>query len=142
MRIGKLPLAALEATLRIYRDPERARRELPVLAMLDASEEALAARAERLAHAVRGAGGHAEIVRAVARVGGGALPLLELAGPAVAVDSGSGGVDALAARLRAGDPPVVGRISEGRLLLDPRTLTDEEAEAAGAVAGAALRAPP
>jgi L-seryl-tRNA(Ser) seleniumtransferase len=139
MRIGKLHLAALEATLRLYRDPERARREVPVLAMLAASEDALAARAERLRAA---AGTGASVARATAKVGGGALPLLELEGPVVAVDAGPDGVDALAARLRAADPPVIGRISEGRLLLDPRTLTDAEAEVAGAAVRAALRASP
>jgi L-seryl-tRNA(Ser) seleniumtransferase len=139
MRIGKLHLAALEATLRLYRDPERARREVPVLAMLDASEEELAARAERIVAAAREAGARAEVVRSVAKVGGGALPLLELEGPAVAIEPGEAGVDALAARLRAGDPPVIGRISEGRMLIDPRTLTTEEAEAAGAAAGRVSR---
>jgi L-seryl-tRNA(Ser) seleniumtransferase len=139
MRIGKLHLAALEATLRLYRDPARARREVPVLAMLDPGEEELAARAERLRAA---AGADASVVRAPAKVGGGALPLLELEGPVVAVEPGPEGVDALAARLRAADPPVIGRISEGRLLLDPRTLTDAEAEVAGAAARAALRVSP
>jgi L-seryl-tRNA(Ser) seleniumtransferase len=115
LRLDKLSLAALEATLRIYRDPELARREIPVLAMLTADEATLQARAERLAAAVGG-----EIVPAVAKVGGGALPLLELPGPAVALD------EELAARLRAADPPVIGRIEDGRLLLDPRTLTDDE----------------
>jgi L-seryl-tRNA(Ser) seleniumtransferase len=62
-------------------------------------------------------------VEATARVGGGALPLLELPGPAVALQ---GSPDALAARLRAADPPVIGRIEDGRLLLDPRTLADDE----------------
>jgi len=57
-------------------------------------------------------------------VGGGALPLLELEGPAVALHSGS--PDATAARLRAGDPPVLARIQDGRVLLDPRTMADEE----------------
>ena len=71
-----------------------------------------------------------------AEVGGGALPLLELEGPAVALDPGPAGADALAAALRAGDPPVVGRIADGRLLLDPRTLADEEAD----VAARAVRA--
>ncbi len=140
MRIDKLSLAALEATLRLYRDPARARREIPVLAMLEASEEVLDARARRLAAAI--AHGGVEVTRAVAKVGGGALPLLELEGPVVAVDPGAQGADALAARLRAGDEPVVGRVQGGRLLLDPRTLTDEEAEAAGARVGAALRMPP
>ena len=119
LRLDKLGLAALEATLQLYRDPERARREIPVLAMLTVDEDTLRSRAERLAAEI---GPPAEIVPAVAKVGGGALPLLELAGPAVAVD----GADELAARLRAADPPVIGRIEDGRLLLDPRTLADDE----------------
>jgi L-seryl-tRNA(Ser) seleniumtransferase len=120
LRLDKLGLAALEATLRLYRDPERARREIPVLAMLTADDATLRARAERLAAEI---GPPAQIVPAVAKVGGGALPLLELPGPAVAI---AGAPDQLAARLRAADPPVVGRIEDDRLLLDPRTLTDDE----------------
>jgi L-seryl-tRNA(Ser) seleniumtransferase len=119
LRIDKLSLAALEATLALYRDPERARREIPVLAMLEADPAVLQTRAERLAGAIGG-----EVIQAVAKVGGGALPLLELEGPAVALHSGS--PDATAARLRAGDPPVLARIQEGRVLLDPRTMADEE----------------
>jgi L-seryl-tRNA(Ser) seleniumtransferase len=143
LRIGKLHLAALEATLRLYRDPERARREVPVLAMLDAGEEELAQRAERIAAAARAAGAGVAVGRAAAKVGGGALPLLELEGPVVTVEPPPDGVDALAARLRAGEPPVVGRIADGRLVLDPRTLAGPgEAEAAGAAVGEALRAPP
>jgi L-seryl-tRNA(Ser) seleniumtransferase len=138
MRIDKLSLAALAATVRLYHDPERARRQIPVLAMLDASEDELAARAERLRAAVERAGGAATVVRAAAAVGGGALPLLELEGPAVAVEPPRDGVDALAARLRTGEPAVIGRVHEGRLLLDPRTLTDEEAAAAGRAVGRAL----
>ena len=121
LRIDKLSLAALEATLAIYRDPERARREIPVLAMLEADPGVLQARAERLASAIGG-----EVVEAVAKVVGGALPLLELTGPAVALHSGS--PDETAARLRAGDPPVLARIQDGRVLLDPRTMADEEVE--------------
>jgi L-seryl-tRNA(Ser) seleniumtransferase len=123
LRLDKLRLAALEATLRLYRDPDRARREIPVLAMLTARDETLRARAERLAAAI---GPAATVVAATARVGGGALPLLELPGPAVAVSLRDVSADALAARLRAADPPVVGRIEAGRLLLDPRTLADDE----------------
>jgi L-seryl-tRNA(Ser) seleniumtransferase len=140
LRIDKLCLAALEATLRIYREPARARREIPVLAMLDADPGELRARAERLRDALGAGGVTAELVEATARVGGGALPLLELRGPAVALDAGSVGVgpDELAARLRAASPPVVGRISGGRLLLDPRTMTDAEVDAAAGAAVAAL----
>jgi L-seryl-tRNA(Ser) seleniumtransferase len=127
LRIDKLSLAALEATLRLYRDPEAARREIPVLRMLGDSPRG---RAEALAARIDGA----EVVESVARVGGGALPLLELPGPVVALPDAS-----LAPALRAGDPPLVGRIEGGRLLLDTRTLADDEIEAAArAVAAARL----
>jgi L-seryl-tRNA(Ser) seleniumtransferase len=124
LRLDKLGLAALEATLRLYLYPERALREIPVLAMLTAGQDALTARAERLAALIPGA----EVVPSTAKVGGGALPLLELPGPVVAI--GGAGIDALAAALRQGEPPLIGRIEAGRLLLDPRTLADDELEAA------------
>ena len=117
MRIDKLSLAALEATLELYRDPHRALREVPVLAAAAESTEAVRARAERLAARLDG-----EIVATAARVGGGAVPLLEIASFACALDGG----EALAAALRAADPPVVGLVREGRVLLDCRTLTDEQ----------------
>jgi L-seryl-tRNA(Ser) seleniumtransferase len=126
VRIDKLSLAALEATLSLYRDPALAGAELPVLAMLEAAPQTLEARARRLAEGCDG-----EVVASTAKVGGGALPLLELPGPAVAIDV------ALAQPLRAGDPPLVGRIVDGRLLLDVRTLTDEEADQAAAAVRAA-----
>ena len=136
LRIDKLSLAALEATLALYRDPQRARREIPVLSMLDCDESALAARARRLVDAI---GPAATVVRAVAKVGGGALPLLELEGPAVALAAAAAAV-AVARALRACDPPVIARIHEGRVLLDPRTLRDDEVEATTAAARTALRA--
>src|SRR4051812_1787275 len=126
LRIDKLSLAALEATLRLHRDAPAG---IPVLAMLAASP---AARAERLAALIEGA----TLVDSTARVGGGALPLLELPGPAVALP---GAPDALAAALRRGDPPVVGRLEDGRLLLDPRTLADDEIEPAARAVAAARR---
>ena len=132
LRLDKLSLAALEATLALYRDPERARAEIPVLAMLTADEATLAERARRLAE---GIGAGAEIVAASAKVGGGALPLLELPGPVVAV---GGSPDDLAARLRAADPPVVGRIQDGRLLLDPRTLAEDDIDVVAGAVRAAL----
>jgi L-seryl-tRNA(Ser) seleniumtransferase len=131
LRIDKLSLAALEATLRLYLDPERALREIPVLAMLTADEDTLAARAARLADAI---GERASVSRAVGKTGGGSLPLLELEGPVVALDADP---EPLAAALRQGDPPVVARIHDGRVLLDPRTLTDADVEPlAGAVRSA------
>ena len=92
--------------------------------MLDAPAEALETRAERIR---AGIGGAAEVIGTVARVGGGALPLLELEGPAVAIVARED-PSRVAEKLRAGDPPVLGRIHDGRLLLDPRTLSDGEAE--------------
>ena len=117
MRIDKLSLAALEATLVLYRDPQRALREVPVLAAAAESAEAVRGRAERLAARLGGA-----VVATTARVGGGAVPLLEIESFACALDGG----ETLAAALRAGDPPVVALVREGRVLLDCRTLTDEQ----------------
>jgi L-seryl-tRNA(Ser) seleniumtransferase len=126
LRADKLTLAALEGTLALYLDPERAAREVPVLRMLHEPLEAVRARAERLATAVGG-----EVEETVGRVGGGALPLAELPSFACAVE------EELAARLRAGDPPVVAVVRDGRCLLDCRTLTDAEAdEAAEAIQAA------
>ncbi len=139
LRIDKLSLAALEATLQIYRDPAGALRQVPVLRMLTAGEEELAARAELMRSELADAGVDARVITAAAKVGGGALPLLELSGPVCAVDPARLSLDELARRLRGGDPPVIGRARQGWLLLDPRTLDD--AEAAAAVSGviAALR---
>jgi L-seryl-tRNA(Ser) seleniumtransferase len=123
LRIDKLSLAALHATLQLYRDPELARSEIPVLRMLDVPEQELARRAELLADGIGREDCH--IVRAVSKVGGGALPLLELEGPAVALRSHQDPVR-LATQLRRADPPVVGRIHDGEVLLDPRTLGEEE----------------
>jgi L-seryl-tRNA(Ser) seleniumtransferase len=139
LRIDKLSLAALEATLRIYRDPAAARESIPVLRMLAAGEEELAARAGMLHEPLREAGIESRVLPSTAKVGGGALPLLELEGPVCAVDPGDVGLEELSRRLREGEPPVVGRAREGWLLLDPRTLDDDEARRAAAAFAAALR---
>ena len=126
LRADKLTLAALEATLALYLEPERAAREVPVLRMLTEPVDAVRARAERLARLV---GGEVEVT--VGRVGGGALPLAELPSFACAVE------EELAGRLREADPPVVGVVRDGRCLLDCRTVRDEELdELATAVASA------
>jgi L-seryl-tRNA(Ser) seleniumtransferase len=124
LRIDKLSLAALEGTLLLYLDPERALAEVPVLRMLREPAEIVRARAERLAAAVGG-----EVEETVARVGGGALPLHELPSFACAVE------ESLAAPLRTNEPAVVGIVRDGRLLLDCRTLADAELdEVAAAIA--------
>jgi L-seryl-tRNA(Ser) seleniumtransferase len=138
LRIDKLTLAALAATLTLYRDPALAAREIPVLRMLTANEEDLRERAQVMCEQISGGGGTARVVEAAAKVGGGALPLLELTGPACAVDPAPQPLDELARRLRVGTPSVLGRALDGRLLLDPRTLTDDEAPLAAAAVIAAL----
>jgi L-seryl-tRNA(Ser) seleniumtransferase len=126
VRADKLTLAALEGTLRLYLEPERAAREVPVLRMVSEPAEDVRARAERLAAAVGG-----EIEETVARVGGGALPLAELPSFACAVE------EDLAEPLRRGDPPVIGVVRDGRLLLDCRTLSDDEVQAVAEAVAAA-----
>jgi L-seryl-tRNA(Ser) seleniumtransferase len=126
LRADKLTLAALEGTLALYRDPRRARAAIPVLRILTEPPEGVRARAERLAERTGG-----EVEHTVARVGGGALPLAEIASFACALE------EELGPLLRAGDPPIVGIVRDGRLLLDCRTLTDAEVdEVAAAVAAA------
>ncbi|MGI8846582.1 MAG: L-seryl-tRNA(Sec) selenium transferase [Thermoleophilaceae bacterium] len=134
VRIDKLSLAALGATLRLYQDPESARRHVPVLRMLTVGWEELAVRAEAMARAVRAKGGRAEVIGATGRVGGGALPLLELPGPVCALDPAPRPAADLATSLRRGMPPVIARVRDGRVLLDPRTMSDAEAGQAGAAA--------
>jgi L-seryl-tRNA(Ser) seleniumtransferase len=126
LRADKLTLAALEGTLRLYLDPARAAREIPVLRMLGDEVPTIRARAERLAVLTGG-----EVEETVARVGGGALPLAELPSFACAVE------EDLARSLRLGEPPVVGVVRDGRLLLDCRTLTDAEVEEVAAAVVAA-----
>jgi L-seryl-tRNA(Ser) seleniumtransferase len=135
LRLDKLSLAALEGTLSVYRDGGE--RLLPVLAMLTIGEDDLAARAETLREAI---GPAARVLRASAKVGGGALPLLELEGPVCAVDPAPLSLDDLSRRLRGGDPPLIGRAREGWLLLDPRTLSEPELSAAGEAVASALGA--
>ncbi len=123
LRADKLTLAALEGTLRLALETPD---EVPVLRMLREPAESVRARAERLAALVGG-----EVEETIARAGGGALPLAELPSYACAVEEN------LADALRAGDPPVVGIVRDGRLLLDCRTLTDGEVdEVAAAIAAA------
>ncbi len=134
VRIDKLSLAALEATLRLYLDPDRAIAHIPVLRMLAQDEAMLLARAERLRALL---GDDARIEPSAAYAGGGALPDGAMASFAVSIARGGMGADALARRLRAHRPAVVGRIAEGRVLLDVFAIADAElAEVAAAVASA------
>jgi L-seryl-tRNA(Ser) seleniumtransferase len=129
LRADKLTLAALEGTLALYLDPERAAREVPVLRMLRQAPETIRDRAERLASLVAG-----EVEGTVGRVGGGALPLAELPSFACAVE------EELATPLCRSESPVVGVVRDGRCLLDCLTLADEEVDEVAAAVEAARRA--
>ena len=123
MRVDKLTLSALEATLRLYLEPERALREIPVLSMLTASVKEIAARAEVVLAKVRAAGIEASISESSASVGGGAFPTAEIPSRAIVLSSKAREAEE---HLRLGDPAVIGRISEGELLLDMRSVLPHE----------------
>lgn len=128
VRLDKLTLAALEATLLLYADPDGAVREMPTLAMLGLSPADLEPRARRLAEALaeRVPGLRATVVAGHGEVGGGALPLQRLPGWVVEVGQPGRAARELEQRARAADPPVIGTIRAGRWRLDPRTLTVAE----------------
>lgn len=125
LRLDKLQLAALEATLRLHRDAGAD--AIPALAMLKATEESLHKRAAGMTEAI---GPAASVERSTSRPGGGSLPLLELAGPVCVVDPGVLGAEDLGHRLQIGEPPVVARIHAGKVVMDPRTMSDEDARKA------------
>jgi L-seryl-tRNA(Ser) seleniumtransferase len=124
LRPDKLTLAALEATLALYRDPREARSAVPVLRMLGASERELTQRAERVAERLRTAGVDASTVAATSAVGGGAYPGVALPTTVIALTTSA--AEALARHARHAAPPVVGRIRDGRLLLDLRAVAESE----------------
>ena len=127
LRLDKLSVAALAATLRLYRSPIDPVERVPVLRMLTQSASVVAARAQAL-RALLGDPAALEVgVQAtVGYAGGGAMPMHPLPSCAVALRSPSLGADALARRLRTGTPPVLGRIEHDRVLLDLRTVADAE----------------
>ncbi|MCA1738708.1 MAG: L-seryl-tRNA(Sec) selenium transferase, partial [Actinobacteria bacterium] len=125
LRADKLCLAALEATLAAYLEGN-AHEELPTLKMLHAPPEAMKEKADRLAGEIARVAPDlpVDVAPSIARSGGGTLPLHEIPSYAVRLDDETGDADALAGRLRSADPPVVGRVGEGKLWLDVRTLLD------------------
>jgi len=132
MRIGRLDLAALAATLRHYLTPDEAWREIPVLRMLAVGPEELTQRARRLADRLEGIlrdSAEVTVVSAEAQAGGGALPGVSLPSAAVLVRPRNATAEAWAASLRQGRPPVIMRIQDNALLLNLRTLAPEELEA-------------
>ncbi|MEZ4587070.1 MAG: hypothetical protein R2909_11770, partial [Gemmatimonadales bacterium] len=138
LRADKLTLAALQATLALYRDEPRARREIPVLRMLTETAEELAARAERLAGLVRPSF-HPATRAGASAVGGGAFPDAELPTTLVTLDPGELGAHALALKLRLANPSVLARVEGGLVVLDPRTVApDQLPDLAAAIIQASL----
>ncbi len=130
LRIDKLTLAALEATLRLYLQPERVFTELPVLQMFASDPAVQKQRCQKLYERLQLEKLNADValVEDVSRVGGGAMPLTELADWAVEIDPAGGNAAALAKQLRTFTPAVVTRIQNEKLLVNLRAVfADEEA---------------
>jgi L-seryl-tRNA(Ser) seleniumtransferase len=137
LRVDKLTLAALEATLPAYDEPARALREIPALAMLAQVDSALERRARVLAEAIRAVDGKLSVgvERGTGEVGGGALPLQRLPGWVVTLERKGHPVEDIDRTARAADPPVIGYIRAGKFRMDVRTIGDDEvAEVAQAFA--------
>jgi L-seryl-tRNA(Ser) seleniumtransferase len=132
LRVDKIRLAAIEGTLKLYRDPDRLHERLPTLRFLARPRqeiETLAARA--LPHVARAIGGAfaVELCECRSQIGSGALPLetIESAGLSIRASGGGRAIEDLAQSLRALPTPVIGRIEKDRLILDLRCLADEQA---------------
>lgn len=128
IRVDKMTLAGLEASLREYLDPEKVIQKIPILRMLTVSLSELEVKAENLLNLLQkdGSGFSARVLEDSSQVGGGALPLQKLPTRVVAIKPLKFSVQRLEERLRAYNPPILARIQNNELLLDPRTL--EEAQ--------------
>ena len=127
LRADRMLLAALEATLRLYRDGKSA--EIPAIKAIQSPPEEQRQKATKLALELQQRGVQCSVVECEGQVGGGSLPLRKLPGAGVAVDADP-------AALRAGDPPVIALVREGKVVLDVRCVDDLPG-----LAGAVARAP-
>jgi L-seryl-tRNA(Ser) seleniumtransferase len=126
VRVDKMTVAAMEATLKAYLEPGRAVASVPTLKMLAESPTEVRRRASRLKRLVQGKLLTAEIVGDFSRPGGGTLPTTEIPTFCVALSHPEHSPQELETKLRLGDPPVLGRLKDDRLLLDMRTVADRE----------------
>ncbi|NMA54433.1 MAG: L-seryl-tRNA(Sec) selenium transferase [Firmicutes bacterium] len=142
VRVGKLTLAALEATLRLYLNPKRVWEQVPTLRALSQDPKEIKRRAQKLAEAINqySSSLSAEVKPDTSEVGGGSLPLTRLPTYVVAVTAAGVPAQNLTANLRQGKPPVVARIAAEQVLLDLRTVApSEEKQLVATVAAAAQR---
>lgn len=129
LRIDKLTLAALESTLRLYRDEEKASRIIPTLRMIMLPLEEIQKRAHRLVEGLKKIGDsrmHIRLLERASKTGGGALPLMELPSLCVAVQIKGISPNALEKMMRHNDPPIIARIEDDWYVMDPRTLQEDE----------------
>jgi len=126
VRPDKLAVAALEATLRLYLDPEVAWRRVPILRMLATTPDELRVRAERLGASLRARGIAADVVRTEAEAGGGSLPGTVLPSFGVRLSYPEQSAQRLMVQLRSAEPPILARIEKDAVLLDLRSLLPEE----------------
>jgi L-seryl-tRNA(Ser) seleniumtransferase len=135
LRVDKLTLAALEATLSLYRAPERAMREIPVLRMITERPDVVEERAKALSARLGAAGVAARVVLSTSTIGGGAFPASQLASCAVALRDAA----KVERALRDAPVPVVARIANGEVLLDMRTVPDDDLDTLAASVMHAVR---
>jgi L-seryl-tRNA(Ser) seleniumtransferase len=130
MRIDKLTLAGIEATLIEYIDEEKAVRNVPTLKMLLQKPEELRGRANKIAKRLKREiqNVHIRVISDSSRAGGGALPEVDLPTYAVSIKSDEISVNELEERLRKGNPPIIARIKEDSLIIDARTVRDKDLE--------------
>jgi L-seryl-tRNA(Ser) seleniumtransferase len=127
VRIDKLTLAALEATLMEYIDEDRAKERIPTLGMLLEDPRDIKARAKKIAALLRDAkDATIGVLEDTSQAGGGSLPEKEFRTYVVSITPAKISVNTLEERLRRCDPPVIARIREGALIIDPRTVAAEE----------------
>jgi L-seryl-tRNA(Ser) seleniumtransferase len=129
VRVDKFTVAALEATLKLYADPQTARRQIPTLAMLGLSPRDVARRIRRLRRLLPAGSAAAyrpRVIDGTSAVGGGALPMAVLPTKLLALQPEFCSVSSLERRLRCRQPAIIGRIARDQLLLDLRTVTERE----------------
>jgi L-seryl-tRNA(Ser) seleniumtransferase len=129
LRIDKLTLAALESTLRLYRDEEKAARIIPTLHMIMLPLEKVQKRAQQLAAALKNIGDarmQIQLLERSSKTGGGALPLMELPSLCVAIQIKGISPNTLEKTMRSNDPPIIGRIEDDLFVMDPRTIQKDE----------------
>jgi len=129
LRIDKMTLAALETTLRLYRDEDQVIHRIPTLRMLTADINDLTNKAATLADNLSAIGGsriEIKLVELSSKAGGGALPLLELPSRCLRIKVHGLSANKLEKHLRQNEPPIIGRIENDAYVIDPRTLLDDD----------------